>query len=222
VRLMEFCVNSDLWKPIQEHINKLDKSSMPAVHHYTSLEVALGILKSGRMWFTERTHLNDPSEVLRGLEIAASILRKRDRVSDATHLEANAQGVFRNFRFFSASFSFEPDDISQWRSYADDGRGVALSFKASMFKEAKAHVDRFISDDPTVLVCPMSYENTCLEFIISQIIDTWNGRDIGELCDHLFMISSMFKNECWKSEREYRFFVHHQCEKILKSDAEYE
>ena len=51
-------MTSKLWEPIQEN----NKSSMPAVHHYTSIKGVLGIFESGRMWFTERTHLNDPSK----------------------------------------------------------------------------------------------------------------------------------------------------------------
>src|SRR5260370_33518660 len=155
------------------------------------------------MWFTERTRLNDTSEVSCGLEIAEKILGERSRTSDASHLKQSAESVFRDFRFFSASFSFEGDDLSQWRNYADDGTGVVLSFRASAFNNPKAHVDRFINDDPTVFVCPMSYAPECLESVICSIIERWNGSDVGELCDHLFMISSILKNECWKSEKEY-------------------
>jgi hypothetical protein len=212
-------VISVLWEPIQNYINKLDNGSMSAVHHYTSLKGALGILESGRIWFTERSHLNDPSEVSCGLEIAKKIFRSRDRASDATLLEKSAERVFCEFRFFSASFSFKCDDLSQWRNYADDGKGVVLSFRASSFNNPKAHIEGFIKDDPTAFVCPMSYAPECLESVISSVIEKWNGSDIGELCDYLFMISSMFKNECWKSEMEYRFFVHHKREKILMTDC---
>ena len=200
-------MTSDLFEPIQKYIGILNKGSMPAVHHYTTLNGALGNLKTGQMRFMERGHLNDLSEVSRGPEIASNILRKRNRASDATRLEASAKDVFRDFRFFSASFSFKLDDLSQWRNYSDDGKGLVLSFKACTFDKPKAQIDKLIKDDPTVVVCPMSYENACLESVICAIIDKWNGSDIGELCDHIFMISSMFKNECWKSEEEYRFFV---------------
>jgi hypothetical protein len=212
-------VISALWGPIQDYIDKLGDGSMPAVHHYTTLKGALGILETGRMWFTERTHLNDPSEISYGIEIAKKILQERSKASDAAYLETNAKKVFRDFRFFSASFSFECDDVSQWRNYADDGKGVVLSFKASAFNNPKAHIDRFIRDDPTALVCPMSYKPACLESVISGIVEKWQGSDMGELCDHVFMISSMFKNECWKSEKEYRFFVHNRRDKILTSDC---
>jgi len=188
---------------------------MPAVHHYTSVRGALGILETGQLWFTERTHLNDPSELSHGIEIASAILCRQGRKQDATRLDEVANGVFRDFRFFSASFSFEDDDLSQWRNYADDGMGVVLSFKASAFNNPKAYIDQRIADNPTALVCPMSYDRTCLENVINSVIKRWNGSDINELCDHLLVISSMFKNDCWKSEKEYRFFVHHQREKIL-------
>jgi len=211
-------MTSELWQPIQEYIDTLANGSMPAVHHYTTLKGALGILETGRIWFTERTHLNDPSEISYGLEIADKVLHERNRASDAGRFKTSAQDVFRDFRFFSASFSFECDDISQWRNYADDGKGVVLSFKASAFNAPKTHVDSLIGDNLTALVCPISYELPCLESVINRIVDRWQGCGIGELCDHVFMISSMFKNECWKSEREYRFFVHGRREKLLRSD----
>jgi hypothetical protein len=210
---------SALRGPIQQYIDKLNNGSMPAVHHYTSLKGALGILESGQMWFTERSHLNDPSEISSGLQIAEKILCGRDRASDAAQLRQSAERVFGDFRFFSASFSFKCDDLSQWRNYADDGKGVVLSFRTSAFNNPKTHIKRFVKDDPTVLVCPMSYAPECLQSVIGSIVEKWNGSNIGELCDHLFMISSMFQNECWKPEKEYRYFVHHKREKILMNDC---
>ena len=190
---------------------------MPGVHHYTTLQAALGILATGHIWFTERAHLNDQSELLHGLKIAVDALRKRDRNTEATQLEANGQGVFQNFRFFSASFSLESDDISQWKKYADGGKGVVLSFTARTFDKPRAKVVQLIGDNPTVVGCPMSYNNADLQSVICAIIDKWDRKNIGELSDHVFMIASMFKDECWKGEREYRLFVHCRREVILRS-----
>jgi hypothetical protein len=82
-----------------------------------------------------------------------------------------------------------------------------LSFKASAFSASKIHIDKLIPTNPTAVVCPMSYNSADLLSVIANIIKAWNGANIGELCDHVLMISSMFKNDCWKSENEYRFFV---------------
>jgi len=210
-------MSSPLWEPIQNYIDELNGAgNPPGVHHYTNVKGALGILETGRMWFTERTHLNDPSEISHGIEFAKTILRNQNRNHAAARLDDCAKIVFRDFWFFSASFSFEPDDLWQWKNYADDGTGVALSFKASAFKGPKAYIENFIPGS-TALVCPMSYDPARLEAVIGCIIEKWSGADIGELCDHLFMISGMFKNECWKPEKERRFFVHHKRDDILKS-----
>ena len=159
----------ELRKPIQEYINTLnDKGSMPSVHHYTSIKGMLGILESGRMWFTERTHLNDTSELSHGIAIAQETLSRLGRKQDATRLDEIAKSVFHDFRFFSGSFSFEGDDLSQWRNYADDVRGVVLSFKASAFNNPKHFIDQLIADSPTAVVCPMSYDQSCLESVISR------------------------------------------------------
>jgi hypothetical protein len=190
---------------------------MPAVHHYTSLKGALGILESGRLWFTERAHLNDPSEISNGIKIAEDILWCNGRIHDVARFEESAQRVFREFRFFSASFSFAYDDQSQWAAYAENGKGVLLSFKASIFNHPKEFIDTIITDNATTFVCPMSYDSGRLRSVIAAIVSLWNGVNINELLDYVFMISSMFKSDSWKSEREYRFFVHHPCTKILKS-----
>jgi DUF2971 family protein len=207
-----------LWEPIWEYISELNnRGSLPAVHHYTSIKGALGILESGRIWFTERTHLNDPSELSHGIEIAKATLCQQGQTEEAIRLDEVVQRVFRDFCFFSASFSFERDDPPQWRNYADDGKGVVLSFKASAFGNPKAHIDLLMEDNATAVVCPMSYETASLEKVIKSIIRAWDGRDVKELCDYIFIISSMFKSNYWSAEREYRFFVHQSREKALRS-----
>jgi hypothetical protein len=79
----------ELWEPIQEYINALnDKDSMPAVHHYTTIKGALGILESGRMRLTERPNLNDPSELSHGIVIAQATLSQLGRKQDEVCLGA--------------------------------------------------------------------------------------------------------------------------------------
>ena len=63
----------------------------------------------------------------------------------------------------------------------------------------------------------MSYESEFLQNLIRSIVSVWSRDSIDELCDYIFMASSMFKNESWKLENEYRFFVHHKRELILRS-----
>ena len=209
-------MTSDLWKPIDKHLRQIN-GSMPAVHHYTSLRGALGILETGKLWFTERSHLNDRQEISLGIGICEDVLLSQDRTSDARQFCAAVQDVFARFRFFSASFSFPMNDNNQWRDYADGGRGVVLSFKASAFNNPGQHIDGLIPDNPpaTAIVAPMSYGEAGLRTVIEEIVTAWRTNNIQELCEHILFISSLFKGDCWRSENEYRFFIHHPRDKIL-------
>lgn len=211
-------MTSKLWEPIQQHLNQINRT-MPAVHHYTSLSAALSILESGRLWFTERAHLNDPSEISLGVSVCEDALLSQNRADDAKRFREAVQDVFARFRFFSASFSFPWDDLSQWRNYADAGRGVILSFKASAFNEPAKHINSLVPENPpaTAIVVPMSYCEARLRKHIEAIIWVWDRKNIAELCDHILFISSLFKSHEWESENEYRFFVHHERDKILRS-----
>ncbi len=210
-------LENNLWEPIQAFFNDLqDECPEKAVHHYTSANAAFSILENGRIWLTERAHLNDPSEISYGIEIARVALSERGRARDADLLKRKADDVFRDFRFFSANFSFERDCISQWENYADSGRGVVLSFGLSAFNNPKSYVDALLPGNPTAFVCPMSYGHSRLKRVIEAIIDKWDGANAWELLDYVLMISSMFKDESWASEREYRFFVHTTRENALK------
>ncbi|MGX4803998.1 DUF2971 domain-containing protein [Bradyrhizobium guangdongense] len=117
--------------------------------HYTDFRGLDGILKSGQIWFTDYRHLNDQTELMHGIGLAKAMLTRRARVGG---LHGALFGWIddlltkRNFdralSFFIASFSQNPDDLHQWRSYADDGRGVAIGFSAKLFQPLETkHTD---------------------------------------------------------------------------------
>jgi hypothetical protein len=199
---------SALWPPIQQHCDRLNDRNRPGVHHYTTKAGALGILRSGCIWFMERAHLNDKREILNGVDIAKRILILKGNKRASEHLDIRAEAVFSEFDFFSASFSLRYDDAYQWEEYADHGKGVALSFRASVFDDPDGYINSLLGTRPNTIICPMSYDSTCLEEMIARIVESWDGSDITELCDYVFMISSMFKEEKWKLENEYRYFIH--------------
>jgi hypothetical protein len=112
------------------------------IYHYTDVKGALGILNSGRCWLTERAHLNDPSEIKYGADCAVTMAEELAGASPtdlrrfaATYLKNGLNAGLRAFGFYVASFSFDPDDLGQWRAYADQGRGVALGFSSTAFDQ---------------------------------------------------------------------------------------
>jgi hypothetical protein len=50
------------------------------LYHYTDAAGLCGIVKSQKIWFTSYLHLNDPSELLHGLDIIHRLLKARGRM----------------------------------------------------------------------------------------------------------------------------------------------
>ena len=116
------------------------------LYHYTDVRGLKGILEAGQIWFTDYRHLNDPSELTHGIDMARDV---------AHHIATGADGRVRLFldyfldlfrhdnfaptlEFFIACFSRARDDLGQWRAYADNGRGVAIGLSPSLFAVADA------------------------------------------------------------------------------------
>jgi hypothetical protein len=131
------------------------------LYHYTNGRGLKGILESGCVWFTDYRHLNDPSELTHGIEMAHSVAQRLATGADGRvrlFLEDFAD-LFRhdNFtntlEFFIASFSRARDDLDQWRAYADNGRGFAVGFAPRMFRIVEPLPDRLPE-----FVGPVRYE----------------------------------------------------------------
>lgn len=201
-------MTNPMWAPINEYIKSLQNGQLPALKHYTDLKGAIGILDSGRMWFSDRTILNDSTEISHGVEIAKDILRSTFSAQVQTEFETATRDIFHNYCFFSASYSLNMNDPYQWRHYGDLGRGVMLSFKASSVANPKRFVDSYIPGNPSAVVLPMSYAEHDLKGLIQKIICAWDTKNILELTDCILIASSMFKDSKWRKEHEYRFLIH--------------
>jgi hypothetical protein len=103
--------------------------------HYSSLEAFYSIMDTGRIRFTSVKSTNDPSEFLFGLSIVNRALEEMD------NLQAHQRKVVslckdailsRDFKAFVFCMSEALDDeanvgeLSQWRLYGSNGRGIAL------------------------------------------------------------------------------------------------
>jgi hypothetical protein len=130
---------SDWWRARESELDIANQVREP-LFHYTDMAGMLGILRTETIWFTSIFHLSDPSELAHTIEIALGILEEEaqagDRVVQAfcawmAHVLVKAGGEI--FGFYIASFSQTGDDLGQWRTYADDGRGVVLGLSPTLF-----------------------------------------------------------------------------------------
>lgn len=101
--------------------------------HYTDLDGVKGILSSKSLWMSKFTASNDISEITLAISHFQNFVASRvGALAEAEGeflREAAAQlDGFRRTNICVASFCEQPDLLSQWRSYGNDGRGIALGF----------------------------------------------------------------------------------------------
>jgi Protein of unknown function (DUF2971) len=104
------------------------------VYHYTDANGLVGIINSGKLWSTNTSFLNDPSEGSYALDVANNVLavsRTMLAAEQATILESLGKlevPDHRSYDVFVTSFCREGDLLSQWRGYGAFGDGFALGF----------------------------------------------------------------------------------------------
>ena len=124
-----------------EREQKESRVTVP-LYQYTDWNGLCGIIESQSVWFTDYRHLNDPSELTHGVDVAHDVL------TALAHGADRRVGLFlqtvrdllvpKNFvghlDFFTASFTKQRDDLGQRRAYGDYGRGFAPGFFPRMFE----------------------------------------------------------------------------------------
>ncbi len=121
------------------------------IYHYCSLETLNAILKHKTLRLTNILNSNDSAEIAwitRYLDAAFTKYYNNSSEHFRTYISPiTFEGFVRLFideffndrysmyRFYVTCFSDGGDVLSQWRGYADDGKGVSIGFDADMLKK---------------------------------------------------------------------------------------
>jgi hypothetical protein len=122
--------------------------------------------------------MNDPSEFFHGIDQTIDTARLMAPSGDKEPVQryckilasmiASPKVAHENFSFFIASFSRHRDDLGQWRSYADNGKGYAIGFGASAFQ---TDTKKPVPPNEAVAVGPVNYDMAINERRIAAVID---------------------------------------------------
>jgi hypothetical protein len=209
----QFCREaSQIIGPDSPFVKSLTLETPPRlIYHYTNDVGLKGILESGKLWLTEVSSLNDPSELNHGFGVAVRELKgmvineptESQKFAADLELVAAKDTIQKSADFFICSFSLCGDDLGQWRAYADNGRGFALGFDAAAL-EAGSKLDSF----------PLAYDDDKLAEIDREIIAKalplarfLNFKDDLSIAFMTYVTNTAiyFKHPAYKSEIEYRF-----------------
>jgi hypothetical protein len=132
--------------------------------HYCRLEAFKGIIESRKLWASDTRFLNDRQELLyaqRALRVSQDIILNRLRAigHDDVFGRILTRAARENFKLFVTSFSQFPNKLSQWRSYANGGKGISIGLSPDVF-ERKGY-----------LVKKVTYGDIMLDEIIQKLTE---------------------------------------------------
>jgi len=110
----------------------------PIIYHYTDQTGLEGILNGSNLWMTDHRHLNDTGEVQFGLQQLQQVLAEfEDTFSSSEDLkkiyDLLSGETIRFSPMYVTCFSNNGDNLTMWRSYADEGKGFAIGLARKTF-----------------------------------------------------------------------------------------
>ena len=155
------------------------------VYHYCSLESLNSILNHRSLRLTNILKSNDSMEISwicryydgefeNAYKNASDLLKEKISLerfkgymrlfTDEFFNENNA-----DFRYYVTCFSYQDDLLSQWRGYADDGRGAAIGFDLDVLKQI-VQVSPEKSQSSVVSLHKISYSESEQKETVHQIV----------------------------------------------------
>lgn len=198
------------------------------VYHYCSLESFLAIIENSTIRLTNIIKSNDRDEIRYCFDDFEDVLRKSCKEFSRKYIENTEVKKFfdeidyenlvsravvnESLIYYVACFSSEADLLSQWRGYANDGKGVAIGFYSRNFKLAEdlknIKYSKIIYDMKTVKA---ERHNYIIEKLKEASLKTDNSLTISTYTDAINdIISGMvynavfYKNPAFKEENEWR------------------
>lgn len=191
--------------------DELEKSFF---YHYTDLNALQSIIEKGDIWFSYVKHSNDTNEFLLGMDLF--IQRFNDRKSELAGLldvdtwisALEVQKENPEIRPCIFCVSEKADQLSQWRGYGNQGKGISLGLQKELF----------LSNDRCIFK-KVIYEKADQEKIVDEVIDDFiklitELSQLGEidresliasLVQVVFTLSLVFKDENFYEECEWRW-----------------
>lgn len=116
-----------------EVVRFLAKDRPPTLFHYATVEGALGILETKRIFASHVASLNDLTEVGYSQPIIEAELHcLKERGYGDVGMLVRRMVAALGYEFFIACFSEDDDILPMWQAYASGGSGYALGFPTSL------------------------------------------------------------------------------------------
>jgi Protein of unknown function (DUF2971) len=174
------------------------------IYHYCRPEAFLEIVNSRSIWLSASYTLNDVTERSWGYSTFAKAAKTLEREVGSEFINKIAEPVIAGDShsiLMIACFSLDVDVLSQWRAYADDGRGFAIGFSPKLMQIPAKPLRVLYDEDAQMHELIGSLKHT-------YEVEKSTGFKYGdEFQNHLFQMGldlCAYKNPAFREEREIR------------------
>lgn len=190
------------------------------IYHYTTLETLIKIIENQSLWATNTRFLNDRDEFFHGQKIIIKLLKDfiDQENFDREYIEILKAAVTNLERFaktnqFVICFSNNGDLISQWRAYANNGKGVSIGFDRTSLTSSLAEpvTGQYVVYDSfkKELVVRTFFEKSLFFFKEKKKLFPSEEFDFNKVAAELMIgfleiIISAYKDPSFAEEMEYR------------------
>lgn len=192
----------------------MKKEKSDIVYHYCTLEGFLGIIQNASLWVSDISKSNDGLECIYGRnQIKDRIEKEIATDAEAIHAwktwyEVNSD-LHGSMLTYVACFSEKKDCLSQWRGYADDGKGMAIGFNKKLL-ERLFKSGRFYLKFAKVIYDKNEQERHIERVVkenLKRMEETGVGHTALELNDNYRMDFSFYKHPGFAEEEEWRLVL---------------
>lgn len=199
--------------------------SQDTLFHYTSINSLLNIVKYKSLWASEIRYFSDASEMGYTNMLFQNLINQKlgnDINENKRRMYIQLQKwledrINNGHLLFILSFTTNGNQLSQWRSYCLNGKGVSIGFEPNMLKER--------ANQQSFCLGKCIYDNSQQEQLINKlIVDIENlaesNRDNTDLSkrhasnsfhdifesveDRILKIAALIKHPAFKEEQEWR------------------
>lgn len=175
------------------------------IFHYCGPEAFMGLTKFRRLWFSDVFSMNDAMELRWGysiFEAAAGELHQEIPKEFFDKIDSIIASAGMHVLPLICCFSMDGDVLSQWRAYAQDGRGFAVGFSAKELANMPVRSLKILYN--------RAEQIAEMKTVLRAIYDVEKsegftyGSDFGEVCQSLAIDLCAFKNPGFREEQEVR------------------
>ena len=127
--------------------NENKNENIEELCYYCDLSAFKSIMENQTLWLSDIHYMNDSSEESLFLDALEEVMDELwENLSDETKdyvlndermslIFKNSKKVFKSLAYICCFSDGLKDDLSQWRGYADDGKGLCIGFKKEGIKQ---------------------------------------------------------------------------------------